>query len=95
MTLRLLHPASEPSGDRAPHDAVWVIDGDLSPTAAAAAVEEHLRAQGMDDWALHELDIPSMLRRAWWGGDELGFVGHDHPQAQQVVVVHLPMTVSP
>jgi hypothetical protein len=74
-----------------PIDATtFISDGPATPADAIAAVEGTLRDRGLDDWDLHELDLRRHVSRAWWGGDEFGFVGADHPQAQQVVVVHLP-----
>lgn len=36
------------------------------------------------------VDTPELLARAWWGGEELGFVGETHPLAVPVMVVNLP-----
>lgn len=58
-----------------------------SPSAAIQMVEQWIAANHpeLDEWALYEMG-PIPVRRAWWGGDELGFVGEQHPLAQPVVV---------
>lgn len=33
-------------------------------------------------------DRQGLIARAWWGGDEVGFVSPEHPDAQPVTVVH-------
>ena len=74
-----------------------VIDDDPLPSPAAAAelARRYIteRMPGLDEWDLAELLASVQPTRAWWGGDELGHVGRDHPDARAVVVVHLPPDV--
>lgn len=57
-----------------------------------AAARAHLIAAGA-----HHLDVddalvdqPGLVLRAWWGGEGVGFVGEEHPDAQPVTVVNIP-----
>lgn len=63
-----------------------------SPAAAAELARVYIteQAAGLDEWDLAELLAGIQPQRAWWGGDELGLVGRDHPLAQAIVVVNLP-----
>lgn len=68
-----------------------MFDGHDTPRAELLDLARaHLIAQGV-----HPLDADDQLAdrqglvaRAWWGGDELGFVGEQHPDASPVTVVH-------
>jgi hypothetical protein len=68
-----------------------VFDGhDSARPDVLAQARTHLVGAGM-----HPLDADDVLAdrkglvvRAWWGGDDVGFVGEEHPQAQPVTVVH-------
>lgn len=69
-----------------------MFDGHDTPRAEVIdAARAHLLAQGM-----HPLDVDDMLAdrpgltvRAWWGGDDVGFVGETHEAAQPVTVVQV------
>ena len=79
-------------------DQVGLVIDDIPLPSPAAATEQARvyiteRATGLDEWDLAELLASIQPQRAWWGGDELGFVGRDHDQARAVVVVHLPPDV--
>lgn len=67
-----------------------LISGPATPTEAVAAATDWCTARGLDAWDIDELGLAGRVRRAWWGGDALGFVGRDHPDAVEVVVVGLP-----
>lgn len=69
-----------------------VFTGQDTPrTDVLAGARAHLVAAGMHpldaDDAL--VDRQGLVVRAWWGGDEVGFVGEDYPDAQPVVVVNV------
>jgi len=55
-----------------------VLDGHLSTDEAIA------RAHDWDRPAFY----PGSVRHAWWGGERLGFVGREHPDAREVTVVN-------
>lgn len=55
-----------------------VLDGDV---AADEAIEQ---ARGWD----RPQFTPGSIRAAWWGGERIGFVGRDHPDARRVTVVN-------
>lgn len=63
-----------------------------SPAAATDQARRYIteRMPGLDAWDLVDLLATIRPQRAYWGGDELGFVGDSHPLAQAVVVVNLP-----
>lgn len=69
-----------------------MFDGHDTPRAdLLAAARAHLLGRGM-----HPLDTddtlangPGLTARAWWGGDEVGFVQSHHEGAQPVTVVHV------
>lgn len=67
-----------------------MLDGLPTPTQAVAAAADWCTARGMDAWDIDELRLADHVRRAWWGGGTLGFVGRDHPDAVEVVVIGLP-----
>lgn len=76
---------------------------DVSRSDALAAARTHLLAGGMSafDAETATVDRPGAVVQAWWGGDDLGFVGapnrdnaHHDPQPVTVVHVELPQ-VSP
>lgn len=67
-----------------------ILDGTPTPTEAVDQATAWCAARGLDAWDIDELGLAGRVRRAWWGGDELGFVGRDHQAAVEVVVVGLP-----
>lgn len=67
-----------------------MLPGDVPSHAAARdAAREWLLQHGMDGFDAESAVTTAEVRRAWWGGAAVGFVGQDHPDAQLVVVVHL------
>lgn len=63
---------------------------------ARAQVAAHLKAQrGMDDIDAEDTAEDAQVVRAWWGGDEVGFVGEHHPGAVAVTVLNIPMAAPP
>lgn len=72
------------------HDHGLVLYDIATPADAESATAAYCAARGLDDWDVLELDLPRRIRRAWWGGDEVGFVDRDYPAAVEVVVVSLP-----
>lgn len=73
------------------HGQGLVLDGTLvkTPTAARAAAADWLLAHGADEWDVEAGTEQAPVARAWWGGDEVGFVQKQHESAQVVVVVQL------
>jgi hypothetical protein len=72
--------------------AGFVFAGQDTPRAEVlAAVREELITAGRNHLEVDELlvDRKGLVVAAWWGGDELGFVGEDHPNAQPVTVVNV------
>lgn len=63
--------------------------------AARAAVVEHLKARGMDDIDAEDTAEDAQVVRAWWGGPAVGFVNEDHPGAEAVTVLNIPMASPP
>ncbi len=53
-----------------------LIDGHVPRADAIAAAREHMLAAGMDEITVDDLlvDRPHLIGRAWWGGDDVGFV---------------------
>jgi hypothetical protein len=73
-------------------DHALVFDGqDASRADVLAKARAHLIATGMHPLDADDavVDRQGLVVRAWWGGDELGFVGQDHPDAQPVTVVNV------
>lgn len=68
-----------------------LIDDHVPRSDALTAARAHLLAEGYDEWDVDEqlVDRPGLVGRAWWGGDELGFVGEEHPDAEPVTVVNV------
>lgn len=60
-------------------------------TRRADLVEQartHLEAHGVHHLDIDEaLERPGLVARAWWGGDDIGFVQEGHPNAKPVTVV--------
>lgn len=50
-----------------------------------------LEARGMHPLDVEELlvDAPGRVARAWWGGDDVGFVQENYPGAVPVTVVNM------
>lgn len=70
---------------------------DTTRQAVLAAARDHLIGRGK-----HHLDVDDALvdgqgkvGRAWWGGEEVGFVQEGYPGAQAVTVVNLPKGMVP
>jgi hypothetical protein len=61
-----------------------------TPAAAETAAAEYCAGRGLDEWDIAELRLADRVRRAWWGGPEVGFVGRDYPDALETAVVDLP-----
>lgn len=66
-----------------------------SPSAARAAATNWLIKQGVDPWDAEAEVEQTLVARSWWGGDDVGFVGPDYPNAAAVVVVHLAVQPTP
>jgi hypothetical protein len=69
--------------------------GLLLDAANRADAEEETRRwladRGLDDETIHELAIPTRIRRAWrWSRETGGFVGPEWPGAFEVWVAHVP-----
>ncbi|MEU8379788.1 hypothetical protein [Streptosporangium sp. NPDC048865] len=60
--------------------------------AVTAEAQAHLAGAGMSPWEIAEL--PLTPRRAWYS-EEYGFVYPEHPDAQLVLVVEIPMADEP
>lgn len=73
------------------HGQGLVFDGTLvkTPAAARAAAADWLVEHGADEWDVEAGTEQAPVARAWWGGDDLGFVQKQHESAQVVVVVQL------
>lgn len=56
--------------------------------SAIAEAREYLASTGMSPWTLAETNLTP--KRAWFS-DEYGFVYPEHPDAQLVLVVDIPM----
>lgn len=70
--------------------AVLYAGHDLNPDEAVDEMAAYLTAQGKDAWAVHAARQNANPAQAWWGGDDIGFCGVDHPEAVAVTVVHVP-----
>lgn len=68
---------------------------DLTPAAAVEAAVARLTAVGADEWDIAAARPDMRPVRAWWGGPDVGFVGADHPDADPVIVIHLPDSLIP
>lgn len=66
-----------------------VLDGhDVTRDQAVTAASEHLA--GVDDLVLADLLArPGLIVRAWWAGEDVGFVQPEHPDARPVTVVNV------
>jgi hypothetical protein len=66
-----------------------LIEGHVPRSGAITAARAYLLAEGMDEWDVDErlVDRPGLVGRAYWGGDEVGFVGEEYPGAEPVTVV--------
>lgn len=84
-TIRLI-------GDGGPGSCV-IIDGASPRPDARKTAHDFLIAS--KDWSTDRADDATdnaLVSKAWWGGDELGFVGYDHPEAKMVSTVSLNPT---
>ncbi|MES2211465.1 MAG: hypothetical protein V4515_14975 [Chloroflexota bacterium] len=65
-----------------------MLDGHSeTPTHARDTAAAYLVEKGADAW---DADTSSArVARAWWGGDEVGFVQAEFDGAQPVTVVHV------
>lgn len=77
-----------------PGQGMMLAGHDTSRADILAAARAHLLAGGMDDWDADDTLTPrqGLVVRAWWAGDEVGFCGQDHPDAQAVTVVNVAPT---
>lgn len=55
----------------------YVVDGHVTRAEAIEATRTALVDAGMDPLDADDdlVDQPGLVARAWWGGDEVGFVG--------------------
>lgn len=74
------------------HNGLSYLGQDKSRAEVLAAAREHLIAAGLLPLDVDDIliDRTGLVVAAWWGGNELGFVGADHALAQPVTVVNLP-----
>jgi len=70
-------------------DGHGVLLPGVYPTRADAreAAARWLTSRGMDAWDV-ESHTAGQVDRAWWGGDDVGFVDQQHASAVPVTVVH-------
>lgn len=68
-----------------------MVDDATSMADALAQTQAWLVEHGMDalDAELALQPRSGLVARAWWGGDGVGFVGEEHPDARPVLVVDL------
>lgn len=63
----------------------------LSRAQALGQARAALTARGTSTWEADDLfiDRPGLVVRAWWGGDDVGFVQEHHDGATPVTVVNV------
>lgn len=70
-----------------------VFDSDGATRAGVLAqARAHLIGRGMDPFDADDALAAGqgLVVRAWWGGDDVGFVQEGHPNAAPVIVVNIP-----
>lgn len=74
------------------HPAVVFAGQDGERAELVGQVREMLLAAGHHPLEVDDVlaDRQGLVVAAWWGGDALGFVGSEHPDAQPVTAVNLP-----
>lgn len=68
-----------------------MFDGhDTGRTELLSQARTYLIGQGVHPLDADDqlADRQGLIARAWWGGDEIGFVSPEHPSAELVTVVH-------
>lgn len=72
-----------------------VLDGhDIRRADVLAQATEFLTGLGMSIHDAEErlIDRPGLIARAWWGGDERGFVQENHDDSQPITVVNVDVS---
>ena len=80
-----------------PHSAQVVSSGDGATRAAEVREAAYDFLIASEDWSVDRADMATEnanVARAYWGGEEFGFVQQDHPEARPVSVVNLNATES-
>ncbi len=71
---------------------------DLTPAEAIGAARAHLMRDAVGEWEAYEREqtlTGLKAVRAWWGGDDVGFVQSHHAKARPVTVVGRPVYIAP
>jgi hypothetical protein len=68
-----------------------LLDGDGGRVSVCRELAyDWLTSRGVDEVTADLVTHSAAVERAWWGGEEAGFVAEGHQQARLVTVVQIP-----